>query len=143
MPTPHGLDPYVHHPPLSPATTPRRGAFSLREAAMIAGAQISGYLIGLVFFVLGSATYMCLLFRLRYVPMAITVLGFVGSALVVLVMVARMLFPALAATASVAILALPTVVRAFLALTFVPILGLEVILGLWLLVKGVRVSEQT
>jgi hypothetical protein len=109
---------------------------------LLIGAQASGYLIVLLFFGLGSTTYMYLLVKSRYVPRALAFLGLGGSALVVLFVLARMLFPALFVAATAAVRALPAVALASLALVFVPILSFEVTLGLWLLVKGVRVPEQ-
>jgi len=110
----------------------------LALARLLVGARTSGYLIVLLFFGLGSTAYLYLLVRSRYVPKAIALLGLAGSALVVLFVLGRMLFPALLAGASAAVLALPAVARGLLAILFLPVLAFEIILGLWLLVKGVR-----
>lgn len=52
-----------------------------------------------------------------------------------------MLFPAFVASGSAAVRALPAGALALLAVIFAPILAFEIILGLWLLVKGVRIPE--
>ena len=121
-------------------------AFRPRElqalARLFLGAQTSGFMIALLFFGLGSTTYMVLLVRSRYVPKALALLGLAGSALTVLFVLTRMLFPALVVAAFAAVRALPTVALASLAVLVVPILSFEITLGLWLLVKGVRIPEQ-
>jgi hypothetical protein len=118
-------------------------AFQPRElealARLFVGAQASGYMIVLLFFGLGSTTYMYLLVRSRYVPKPLALLALGGSALVALFALARMLFPASAA----AVRALPPVALALLALIVVPVMAFEILLGLWLLVKGVRIREHT
>ena len=105
----------------------------------IFGARESGYMMLLLFFGLGSTTYMYLLFRSRYVPRALALLGLVGSALAALFALTRMLFPAFITAAFAAARELPPIALALLALVLAPILLLEFVLGLWLLVKGVRV----
>lgn len=111
-------------------------------ARLFLGAQTSGYLIALLFFGLGSTTYMYLLVRSRYVPRALALLGVGGSGLVVLFVTARILFPASVVAAIAAVRALPAVALALVALIVVPILAFEAILGFWLLVKGVRIPEE-
>lgn len=106
------------------------------------GARESGYMILLLFFGFGSTTYMYLLVRSRYVPRALALLGLVGSALVVLFALTRMLFPAFIAAAFAAARTLPPVALALLALVLAPILLFELVLGLWLLVKGVRTGRE-
>ena len=121
-------------------------AFEPREVQglmhLLVGAQESGYMIILLFFGLGSATYMYLLVRSRYVPRALAIVGLVGSASAALFALTRMLFPTLIASAFEAVRALPTVALVLLALVFVPILLFEFVFGLWLLVKGVRTSHE-
>jgi hypothetical protein len=116
-------------------------AFQPRElqalARLFVGAQPYGYMIVLLFFGFGSTTYMVLLVKSRYVPKALALLGLGGSVLVVLFALTRMLFPASVA----AVRALPAVALGSLAVIFAPIIGFEIILGLWLLVKGVRIPE--
>jgi hypothetical protein len=121
-------------------------AFQPRElqalVRLFVGAQESGYLITLLFAGLGSTTYMYLLVRSRYIPKALALLGLAGSVLIALFALTRMLFPAFAASAFAAVRSLPVGALAVLAVIVVPILGFEIILGLWLLVKGVRIPEQ-
>lgn len=110
-------------------------------ARLFLGAQTSGYMIALLFFGFGSTTYMYLLVRARYVPRALALLGFGGSVLVVLFALTRMLFPASVAASVAAVRALPAVALGSLAVITAPIIGFEIILGLWLLLKGVRIPE--
>jgi len=122
-------------------------AFQPRElqalVRLFVGAQDSGYMVMLLFAGLGSTTYLYLLVRSRYVPKVLALLGLAGSAQVVLFSLARLLFPAFATLAFAAVRALPAIALALLALIFVPIIGFEILRGLWLLVKGVRIPEQT
>ena len=124
-----------------------RQAFPQSELQALAhvfvGAQASGFVIVLLFFGLGSTTYMYLLVRSRYVPRPLALLGLGGSALVVLFALARLLIPALVAVAFAAVRGLPTAALVPLAMIFVPILLFEVVLGLWLLVKDLRIEERT
>ncbi|HEV3082178.1 MAG TPA: DUF4386 domain-containing protein, partial [Gemmataceae bacterium] len=121
-------------------------AFQPRElqalVRLFVGAQDSGYMVMLLFAGLGSTTYLYLLVRSRYVPKLLALLGLAGSALVVLFSLARLLFPAFATLALAAVRALPAIELALLALIFVPLIGFEILIGLWLLVKGVRIPEQ-
>lgn len=110
-------------------------------ARLFVSAHGSGYIVALLFFGLGSTTYFYLLVRSRYVPRVIALLGFVGSALTVLFVLARMMFPAWEPAAIAAVRELPTVALVLLAIFFAPILAFEVILGVWLLAKGVRLPE--
>jgi hypothetical protein len=107
-------------------------------AHVLVGARESGFIILLLFFGLGSTTYMYLLVRSHYVPRTLALVGLVGSALAALFALTRMLFPALVAAAFAAARELPPVALAFLALVLAPILLFEFAFGLWLLVKGVR-----
>jgi len=120
-------------------------AFEPRQLQALArvflGAHGSGYIVALLFFALGSTTYMYLLVRSRYVPTALALSGVAASALTLLYILARMLFPASVAAASAAVRALPAFALVLLAIIFVPIFAFEVTLGLWLLVKGVRIPE--
>lgn len=111
-------------------------------AHVLVGARESGYMVLLLFFGLGSTTYMYLLVRSRYVPRALALLGLVGSALAALFALTRMLFPAFVAAAFAAGRELPPVALVLLALVLAPILLLELALGLWLLVKGVRTGRE-
>src|SRR6266849_4206157 len=84
----------------------------------------AGYLIGLVFFGLGSTVFAYLWFKSRYIPRWLAALGIFSSLLVAIVTLAIMVFPGLADVA--------------IPLYFAPIFIFEVSLGLWLLVKGIR-----
>jgi hypothetical protein len=94
----------------------------------------------MLFLCVGSTLYMVLLFRSRYVPRALAVLGLVMGPLGALFFLGRILFPAWLAAVTAAVRALPPVVLAALAVLVLPALAFEVLLGLWLLVKGVRVA---
>jgi hypothetical protein len=96
-------------------------------------AQSSGFTIAMVIFTLGSTVCMYLLVRSRYVPKALAVFGFVGSAVAGLYFLARIVFPAFVAAAAAAARGLTAVALASLAVIFVPIFLFEVTLGLWLL----------
>ena len=111
-------------------------------ALVVLRARESGFMILLLFFGVGSTTYMYLLVRSRYVPRALALIGLVGSALAALFALTRMLFPAFVAEAFAAVRMLPPVVLVLLALVLAPILLLELVLGLWLLVKGVRTGSE-
>lgn len=117
-------------------------AFQPRELQALAhlfiDAQTSGFMIALLFFGLGSTTYMYLLVKSRYVPKALALLGLAGSALTALSVLVRMLLPAFVAAAAAAVRALPAVALVSLAVLVVPIVAFEIILGLWLLLKGVK-----
>ena len=95
----------------------------------------------MVFFGLGSTTYCYLLVRSRYVPKALAVLGVGLSALALLYFLASIAFPAGVTAAVAAVGALPVVALVLLGIMAAPLLSFEVALGLWLLVKGVRIPE--
>jgi Domain of unknown function (DUF4386) len=115
---------------------------ALQELAyLVVGARESGFVVLLLFFGLGSTIYMYLLVRSRYVPRTLALIGLVGSALAALFALTRMLFPAFIGAAFTAARGLPPVVLVLLALVLAPILLLELVLGLWLLVKGVRTAS--
>jgi len=92
-------------------------------AYTFAGAHDAGYLIGMVFFGLGSTVFAYLWFKSRYVPRALAALGIFASLVVAIVTLAIMVFPGLAAV----------VIPAY----FAPIFIFEVTLGFWLLFKGI------
>jgi hypothetical protein len=117
-------------------------AFEPRElqglAHVFLSARQSGYMIVLLFFGFGSTIYMYLLLRSGYIPRALALFGLGGSALVPLFALTRLLVPAFVAAAFAAVRELPAVALVLLALVVAPILLGEFVLGLWLLVKGVR-----
>ena len=97
----------------------------------------------MLFLFLGSTVYCYLLVRSRYVPRGLARFGIAGSALGALYVLARFLFPASVAATVTAFLALPAFALALLAMVVVPIMTFEFTLGVWLLVKGVRIPERT
>lgn len=103
-------------------------AFNARQlqalAYTFAHAHDAGYLIGLMFYGLGSTIFSYLFFKSRYIPRALSVLGVFASLLVATVTLAIMVFPGLASVASPAF--------------FVPSFLFELILGFWLLLKGIQ-----
>jgi len=112
-------------------------------ARLLIGAQQSGYLIVLLFAGLGSTTYMYLMVRARYIPTALAVLALAGSALVGLFALVRMLFPVMAASAFAAVRTLSATALALAAVIILPVLAFEILLGFWLVVKGVRIPEHS
>ena len=105
-------------------------------------AHSNGFTMAMVFLSLGSAVYMYLLIRSRYVPRALAVSGIVMSVLGVIFFLARLVVPTFVAATFAAVRGLPTAALALLAVIAVPFLAFEVILGLWLLVRGIRVAER-
>ena len=87
-------------------------------------AHDAGYLIGLVFFGLGSTVFAYLWFKSRYIPRALAAWGIFSSLVVAIVTLAIMVFPSLAAVV--------------IPVYFAPIFIFEVTLGFWLLVKGIQ-----
>jgi hypothetical protein len=88
------------------------------------GVHDAGYLIGLVFFGLGSTVFAYLWFKSRYIPRWLAALGIFSSLVVAIVTLAIMVFPGLAAVV--------------IPIYFAPIFIFEVTLGFWLLIKGVQ-----
>jgi hypothetical protein len=88
------------------------------------GVHDAGYLIGLVFFGLGSTVFGYLWLKSRYIPRGLAALGIFSSLVVAIVTLAIMVFPSLAAVV--------------IPIYFAPIFVFEVGLGVWLLVKGIR-----
>jgi hypothetical protein len=93
-------------------------------ARLFVGVQADGYLIGLVFFGLGSTVFSYLWFKSRYIPRGLAAWGIFSSVVVAIVTLAIMVFPSLAAVV--------------IPVYFAPIFIFEVTLGLWLLFKGIR-----
>jgi len=83
-----------------------------------------GYLIGLVFFGLGSTTFAYLWFKSRYIPRLLAGWGIFSSLLVAIV--------------SLAIMAFPSLTNVLIPAYFAPIFIFEVTLGIWLLAKGIE-----
>jgi len=122
-------------------------AFDLRQlqalSRLFLSARTSGFWVAMLFLSLGSTIYCYLLVRSRYITRALAYSGLVGSALGVLGLLAYFLFPESVAATFAAVRALPAAALVLLALIFAPIYGFEIIVGFWLLVKGVRIPEHT
>ncbi len=84
----------------------------------------AGYLLGLVFFGLGSTVFAYLWFKSRYIPRALAAWGILSSLVVAIVTLAIIVFPSLAAVV--------------IPVYFAPIFIFEVTLGFWLLIKGIQ-----
>jgi hypothetical protein len=84
----------------------------------------AGYLIGLVFFGLGSTVFAYLWFTSRYIPRALAGLGLFSSLLVAIV--------------TPAVMAIPSLGAIVIPLYFAPIFIFEVALGFWLLLRGIQ-----
>lgn len=84
----------------------------------------AGYLIGVVFFGLGSTLFAYLWFKSRYIPRALATWGIFASLVAAIVTLAIIVFPGLAPVVGL--------------VHYAPIFIFEVTLGVWLLVKGIR-----
>lgn len=98
-------------------------------ARLFIGMRGTGLYLGFVFLGAGSAVFACLLLRSRYVPQLLAWWGIFASALLALGSLATLLSPWFAANASMA--------------SMVPMFFYEVPLGLWFLIKGVKVPATT
>lgn len=112
-------------------------------ARLLLAAYTSGFWVAMFFLCLGSTIYCYLLVRSRYIPRVLALSGLAASALFVVGILTRFLFPALVTAAFAAVRALPLVALVPLALILVPIFSSELTIGSWLLVKGVRIPEHT
>lgn len=103
-------------------------AFDPKQLQVLARVFISigaaGFQIGFVFLGLGSAVFAYLWFKSRYVPRALATWGIFASLVMAIVTLAIMVFPALG-----------VVGLSYMAPMFI----FEVGMGLWLLIKGLRV----
>ncbi len=88
-------------------------------------ARFSGYWIGLVFFGLGSTVFNYLWFKSNKIPRLLAVFGIFSSLVVMIISFAALLYPHQAA---------------MLRLGFLPMFIDEVVLGFWLLIKGINVQ---
>ena len=93
-------------------------------ARVFVGVHGDGYLLGLVFFGLGSSVFAYLWLKSGYIPRLIAAWGLFSSVLVAVVSLAILVFPALAHVAMPAY--------------FAPIFIFEGGLGIWLLARGIR-----
>ncbi len=103
-------------------------AFDTQQLQVLARVFISGQRFGsqvdFVFLGLGSTVFSCLWFQSRYIPRALSALGILGSLMLAIGGLAILLFPILEDVLTIAYM--------------MPLGVFEVILGLWLLFKGVR-----
>jgi hypothetical protein len=94
-------------------------------ASLVINAQGLGMMVGFILLGLGSAVFAWLLLKSGYVPKVIAAWGIFSSLVLAIVTLVVIVFPALGAT---------------LGITYMMPMGLyEVGLGLWLLVKGIKV----
>jgi hypothetical protein len=112
------------------------------HARAFRSAHSNGFTMAMVFLSLGSAVYMYLLIRSRYVPRVLAVGGIVMSIVGALFFLARLVFPEFVAKSFAAVRGLPSAALTLLAVIALPFLAFEVILGFWLLVRGIRFSEE-
>lgn len=95
-------------------------------ARVFIGVGAAGNQIGFIFLGLGSTVFSCLWWKSRYVPRGFAALGVFASLTLAFGTVVMMLFPAVEAKVGLAYMA--------------PMFFYEVGLGIWLLVKGLRVG---
>jgi hypothetical protein len=93
-------------------------------ARLLISVEAAGFQIGFVFLGLGSTLFSYLWLKSRYIPRALAAWGIFASLVLAIVTLAMMVFPALG-----------TVGLTYMA----PMFFYEVGMGLWLLVKGLRV----
>jgi hypothetical protein len=104
-------------------------------------AQSSGFSIAMIFLSLGSTVYVYLLFKSRYVPRAVSLLGLVMGPLGAAFFLCRIVQPVWVEAVAGVFRALPAAALAVVAMIMSPFVLFEVILGSWLLVKGVRTPQ--
>jgi len=93
--------------------------------SLIDSARHYGFYIGSLFFGTGSLVFMLVLYRSGYVPKTVAALGVLGGLSALLTSIGMLLFPAYGLT---------------LEYGWLPTLVYEVVVGLWLLVFGLRRS---
>jgi hypothetical protein len=93
------------------------------------GLHTTGFNVGLVLLGLGSAVFSYLLFKSRYVPRALAAWGVFANVVLATFTMVVMMFPGAEDTVAIA------------SGRFVPVFFFEVILGGWLLFKGVRLPQ--
>jgi hypothetical protein len=102
------------------------GVRPLEVAAYLAlEAHAAFYNLGIFFYSLGSTVFCYLLFRSRYLPRGLALLGLVGSLLVLIGTTAHFAVPHYAAM--------------FMGYYWIPVAVFEVVAGLWLLIAGARI----
>lgn len=100
-------------------------------ASTYIGTHTAGFDLGLVYLGLGSAVFAYLLLKSNYVPRALAALGVFANVVLTTFTLTLIVFPGAEDVAVVAVG------------RFVPVFFFEVGAGLWLLLKGVRVSAAT
>ena len=99
----------------------------LQTSAYVAlEAHSIGYLTGMFFYSLGSTAFSYLLFKSHYVPRLLPALGVLGSLIVF--------------AGTVVHFAAPQYAAAVESVFWIPVAAYEVLLGLWLLFLGVKIS---
>jgi hypothetical protein len=96
-------------------------------ARLSIGAHGAEYIVGLMFFGLGSTVFSYLWFKSRYIPRALAAWGVFSSSLVAACSFVIIIFPGFADIATPGFL--------------VPIAIFELTMGFWLLIKGLRPAE--
>jgi hypothetical protein len=95
-------------------------------ARLSIGAHGAGYMVGLLLFGLGSTVFCYLWFKSNYIPRALAAWGVFSSLLVAICTFAFIIFPDLG--------------DVLIPGCFAPIFLFEVVIGFWLLLKGLRPS---
>jgi hypothetical protein len=96
-------------------------------AMLFLEAYDTGYTIGVIFFSLGSTVFSYLFFKSKYIPRILAAWGIFASLLTLIGTFGNLVLP------SDAVITFPYAL---------PIILFEVLLGLWLLIKGVNIQEQ-
>ncbi len=94
-------------------------------ASLRSGVGLAGFNVAATFFGVGSIVFFYLFVKSGYIPRSLSVLGLIGSVLVPLVCLGTLIAPGLGS---------------ILQFGWAPIAVAEIIGGLWLLIKGVRVQ---
>jgi hypothetical protein len=106
--------------------------FDLKQLQALArlfyGVEAAGFQIGFIFLGLGSTVFSYLWLQSRYIPKVLAGWGIFASVVMAIVTIAVMLFPRLGEAVGLTYMA--------------PMFFYEVGLGLWLLIKGIRVSTE-
>lgn len=87
------------------------------------GGEIAG-----IFYALGSTVFAWLWFQSRYIPRVLSALGILASAVLGSVLLINMVYPSFESSMGVAY--------------WLPIAVFELVLGFWLLIRGIRVPQQ-
>lgn len=96
-------------------------------ARLVLGAHEAGYLIGLIFFSLGSTCTSYLLAKGRLIPKPLALLGVIASLLLLVTLLLQIIFPRVADALGI--------------VAYLPILVFELATGLWLSIKGVSLKD--